>query len=275
MNTAASTLEQQPDVGWLIQSVDRLVRPIIRMLMGRLPCTVLIEIIRDIYVEEGTKFLAKREGKATSAALVAMSGLDSRAIKSIQGRAGKQYTQSDVCVESAILEMWAQNPLFQDSEGRPAELNLHGPSRTFQGLVWRAAGRAVTPPTVLNGLIDNGNVELKATENRVRLVSKVYTSIEPSEKTSFVAGSFSMHRLANVIAHNLVDRTDRGLPPWLQQDRWSTAIPSDKLPEIRSEIRAVLTRHISEVTDRLEEAETKPPQANQNTVGVGWYYWEQ
>lgn len=276
MSTAKKTSEQQADVGWLIESAGRLVRPVIRMLMGRLPCNVLIEIVREIYVDEAAQFLTKKRGqKATHAALAAMSGLDGRVIKSIRGGPAKNFTQSDVCVEVNILEMWAENPLFQDTTGRPAVLNIHGPSRTFQGLVWRAAGRAVTPQTVLEGLIDNGNVELDAKESRVRLISPVYTSIEPSERTAIVSGSLSMNRLGSAIAHNVVDRADENHPTWMQQDRRSTEIPPERLPQIRAEIRAVLTKHISEIEDRLSEAETKPPQANQNTVGVGWYYWEQ
>jgi hypothetical protein len=264
------------DVGWLIEAVVRILRPVVRFVMGRVSCKALTELVREIYIAEARRYLkAKNPNQSvTSAALAALSGLDSRAIKAIQQSAGRTYTQAEICVEANILEMWMENPLFHDDQGRPAELNTHGPNRTFQGLVWRAAGRAVTPQTVLEDLVRSGNVELAETNDRVRLLSPVYSNIQPSEHTAIVAGSLAMNRLGSAISYNSDRANDKTIPAWLQQDRWSTDIPAERLEQIRLEIRAVLNKHIKEVEKQLALSEIKPPRANQCSVGVGWYYWE-
>ncbi len=267
---------RQADVGWLIESVVRILRPVIRFVMGRVSCKALTELVREIYIAEARGYLKAKnpDHSVTSAALAALSGLDSRAIKAIQQSAGKTYTQAEICVEANILEMWVENPLFHDDQGRPAELHIHGPNRTFQGLVWRAAGRAVTPQTVLEDLVRSGNVELAATNDRVKLLSPVYSNIQPSEQTAIVAGSLALNRLGLTISHNSDRANDEKIPAWLQQDRWSTYVPAERLEQIRLDIRAVLNKHIKEVESQLALAEIKPPRTNQHSVGVGWYYWE-
>ncbi|MFU8832849.1 MAG: DUF6502 family protein [Wenzhouxiangella sp.] len=275
MNSTARQAKQS-DVGWLIQSTARILRPVIRFVMGRVSCKVLTELMREIYIAEARRYLKEKNQNqvVTSAALAAMSGLDSRAIKAIQKSAGKEYTQAEICVEANILEMWAENPLFHDDQGRPAELNIHGPNRTFQGLVWRAAGRAVTPQTVLDDLVRSGNVEIASTNDRVRLLSPFYCNIRPSEQTTIVAGSLALHRLGSVLCHNIQRADNSAIPAWVQQDRWSIDIPAERLDQVRMDIRAVLDKHIKEVENQLAQAEIKPPRANQHSVGVGWYYWE-
>lgn len=159
------------------------------------------------------------------------------------------------------------------SSGEPAELLIHGPHGTFQRLVTRAAGRAVTPQTALERLLESGNIELSKDETRVRLIDPFYKPVKDSERTAIEAGSLAISRLGKSVAHN-IDGMSSSSPPWLQQDRWSMRIPASRLETIRKSIREILKRHILEVEGCMEAEEKKPSEATECAVGVGWYYWE-
>jgi hypothetical protein len=265
------------DNSWLVEAASRVLRPAVRFVMGKVPCSVLIELLKEVYLAEAARFLqSKNPGKpVTNSALAALSGLDGRVIKAIQHSERGDYGNADLCAEAAILEMWSVNPLFLNEEGQPAELVLHGPGRSFQGLVRRAAGRAVTPQTVLDDLLSNQNIELDEARGVVRLLNPMFSNIEPSDKTAIVAGSHASCRLAKSVAHNMRRASDPTVPAWLQQDRWSVRIPPDRVDAIRGEIRQLLERNIDEVVGVLAREEKDLRNHHQSIVGVGWYYWEE
>jgi hypothetical protein len=275
MGQALPHEQQGQDISWLVEAMTRMVRPIVRFAVGRVSCAALVNLIREVYVEEAKKYLQAEnpDRKVTRSALALLCGMDGRAIKAFEENDERDYAPSDVCSEAHILEMWNNDEAFLGEDDLPAELLIHGPQGTFQRLVSRAAGRAVTPQTALDRLLESGNVELCDNDTRVRLVDPFYKPVKDSEKTAIEAGSLAINRLGRSVVHN-TSRVPAGEPSWLQQDRWSFRIPRDRLEVIRSEVRAILERHITEMEQYLESEEKKPAEANESSVGIGWYYWE-
>ncbi|AKS43100.1 hypothetical protein [Wenzhouxiangella marina] len=265
------------DVNWLVDAMSRMVRPVVRFSVGRISCSALVDLVRLTYVQEARAYLQAQnpDRKVTRSALALLCGMDGRAIKTFEDSANRDYVASDVCSEASILDRWTTDETFLDPDsGEPAELLIHGPHATFQRLVTRAAGRAVTVQTALEKLLDSGNVELSEDDTRVRLLDPFYQPVRPSERTTIEASSLAMSRLGRAVMHN-IDRYGNNQPPWLQQDRWSTRIPSQRVDEIRTEVRSLLERHIREFEDYLGGEEDPPSEPEQCLVGVGWYYWEQ
>lgn len=274
MGEAARSVNPETSANWLMRSISRMIRPIVGFTVGRVSCSALVELVREIYIDEARRYLAKQtDGKVTYSALSLVSGMDGRAIKTVEQNKGRDYEASDVCSEAAILEMWHRDEAFKDpNTGESAELLIHGPGRTFQRLVQRAAGRAITSHTVLERLIDSGNVEVNDADTHVRLLDRRYMPITPSDVTAIESGSFAINRLGRAILHN--SERDAETASWLQQDRWSTSIPVEAVPQVRAEIRELLSRHIAQFEDFLEDKETQPLDRPESSVGVGWYYWE-
>ena len=276
MGHALAQGQQGQDISWLIDAMTRMIRPIVRFAIGRVSCTALVNLVREIYVEEAREYLKHEnpDRKVTRSALALLCGMDGRAIKAFEDNPDRTYVASDVCSEAAILEMWNKDDAFRDAAaGGPAELLVHGPHGTFQRLVSRAAGRAVTPQTAMDRLLESGNIELSDDGTRVRLIDPFYKPVKDSERTAIEAGSLAINRLGKSVIHNTSGEPAAD-SSWLQQDRWSTRIPVDRLDELRSNIRDVLQRHIIEVEDCMETEEKKPSEALECSVGVGWYYWE-
>lgn len=276
MSQAAARVNERGDINWLMESMTRMIRPIVRFAVGRVSCSALVNLVREIYVLEGREYLrAERpDRRVTRSALALLCGMDGRAIKAFEDLEHREYTPSDICSEASILETWVTDEDFQDPEtGKPAELLIHGPQGTFQRLVSRAAGRAVTPQTALDQLLESGNVSLNEAQTHVRLIDPSYMLVPSSQKSAIEAGSFAINRLGTAVTHN-TSATGEERPPWLQQDRWSMRIPKQRLDLIRTEIRQVLLKHIDEVEEFLESEEKEPSPGVECSVGVGWYYWE-
>lgn len=268
--------EQSQDISWLIEAMTRMVRPIVRFAIGRVSCAALVNLVREVYVEEAREYLKQQnpDRKVTRSALALLCGMDGRAIKTFEDNSDRCYVASDVCSEAAILEMWNKDEDFSDTaSGAPGELLIHGPHGTFQRLVSRAAGRAVTPQTALERLLESGNIKLSDDGMRVRLIDPIYKPVKDSERTAIEAGSLAINRLGKSVIHNTSSVPSTDLP-WLQQDRWSMRIPMNRIDELRKSLREVLQRHILEVEDCMEAEEKKPSEAPECSVGVGWYYWE-
>ncbi len=277
MGQSAVRSQENDGVGWLMEAMARMVRPIVRFAVGRVSCAALVNLIREIYVMEAREYLkAERpDRKVTRSALALLCGMDGRAIQFFEECGDQEYSSSDVSSPGLILEMWSKDEAFCDPEtGQPAELLIHGPHGTFQRLVSRAAGRAVTPQTALEKLLESGNVELDDEAVHVRLIDPFYQPVKASEKTAIEAGSLAIRLLGKAVVHNTSKRSPNQ-PSWLQQDRWSYRIPLSRLDEIREDIRAVLLRHIHEVEACLEKEEKATSEGAECSVGVGWYYWEE
>lgn len=276
MADTALDRDRANDAGWLMQAMTRMIRPVIRFAVGRISCSALVNLVREIYVHEAREYLQQQnpERKVTRSALALVCGMDGRAIQNFEQMRGREYAPAELCSEAAILEAWISDPDFHDSKtGKPAELLIHGPQGTFQRLVSRAAGRAVTPQTALDRLLESGNVEMNDAGTHVRLINPYFILVPTSEQAAIEAGSFAVNRLGKAVNHN-TSRADHAQPRWLQQDRWSMRIPRERVDAIRDEIRGLVHEHIDQVEAFLEAAERQPSEAVECSVGVGWYYWE-
>jgi hypothetical protein len=276
MNHSGAGVDKNVDTSWLIEVASRVLGLAVKFVVGKMTCVVLIEILKEAYITEATQYLQqKNPGKpVTHAALAAVSGLDGRAIKEIKAGKG-EFTNAELTAEAKILEMWATNPLYQDEHGDPAVLRIHGPGRTFQGLVRRAAGRAVTPQTVMHDLLENSNVEVNAENDTLKLCNPHFSSLNPSDKVVIISGSHATDRLVKAVTHNMKRAKNPDLAPWVQKDRWSMRIPVERVDAVRAEITKVLEQNVEDVVGVLGKEEDEARRIQQVSVGVGWYYWEE
>lgn len=275
MERAGSSQQQAADTGWLIKAVERMFRPMVRLLVGRMSCNVVVDLIKQLFVHEAKRKLQleERNRRVTKSALALMTGLDTRMITALEV-ANHDYSFTDLSPEAAVLEIWANDKTYLDLEsGNPRILPIYGRGLSFQTLVTRTVGRNVTCPTVLDRLVESGNVEV-VNDNFVALKEKYFSPIKESERTALDAGSFAVNRLASTIEHNMESQSASN-EKWLQQDRWSRKIPAENLPAFRRELRELLDRHIVETEQVMEPHEDPVSTETHCQAGIGWYYWEQ
>ncbi len=272
----AKQTHPEEDVSWLIEAVSKMIRPVVRLAVGRISCNALVVLIRAIYVAEARAHLEAQnpDGRVTRSALALLCGMDGRAIQQYEEANEKNYSAADLCSEAAILDLWQSDEDFTDPETRePRELLVHGPQGTFQRLVSRAAGRAVTAQTALDRLLESRNIALNETGTHVRLIDNDFRITAANEKRVMTAAGVSFQSLGRAIENNMRAQ-NTNLPRWLQQDRWTFQIPKKRLAVVRSGLRELLLANIADIEAFLEAEEIGAVSTETVGVGAGWYYWE-
>ncbi|MBY6203451.1 DUF6502 family protein [Halomonas denitrificans] len=262
-------------------AVERLLRPLVRLLVGRVACIYLVDRLRRLYVAESRAWLERTHPgqRITRSRLAMLTGLDTRTIASIEAAQGGPDTElpaTELCAGSMVIERWLTDPAFHDERGAPARLALMGPNRSFQALTTRAIGRNITPHTVLDELVESGNAAVDEDE-RIRLVDPVYRPVRPSEETALDLGSHSIARLVETVRGNADDSSHGACR--LQQDRLSTRIPVGRRDELDARARDLLRRQIEEMECLLREYEVADQDAEGRGAemarfGVGWYVFD-
>ena len=271
INTASQT--QQHDQGTrLASAIERVIRPFIRLIVGRVSCGFLVQQIKRIYIEEARSWIEKNDqhGRVTKSKLAMLTGLDTRTISAIETEQSNVECVriSDLCPEAGVLDKWCYSRAFTDENGKPKVLPIFGKSVAFQVLVSSVVGRNVTCQTVLERLLDSGNVEI-VDGDFVRLLNPFYQPINSSDETLVDAGSLSIGRLTETVAQNLNGREKS--ERLLQQDRLSRRIPPEFEGALKDEIRELLERQILEIEDVLVKYESPEKAEGQKTFGIGWF----
>ncbi|MFO7763509.1 MAG: DUF6502 family protein [Wenzhouxiangellaceae bacterium] len=273
MSATNTASDSQHDQGArLASAIERVIRPFIRLIVGRVSCDFLVQQIKRIYIEEARSWIEKNDqhGRVTKSKLAMLTGLDTRTISAIEAeqQVGNEFRIGDLCPEAGVLEKWRTSKSFTDDEGNPKVLPIFGKSIAFQALVSSIVGRNVTCQTVLERLLDSGNVEI-FDGDFVRLLNPFYQPVNSSDETLIDAGSWSIARLTETVALNLdaLGSEER----LLQQDRWSRRIPAECEEDLLNDARALLDRQIIEFEQLLEKYEASERQEGQKTFGVGWF----
>ena len=255
----------------VVAAMERVLRPFIRLFVGRISCGFMVQRIKRIYIEEARKWIEKNDsdGRVTKSKLAMFTGLDTRTIAAIEKISPQANIEAELCAEAAVLSRWTSSADYQNTQGKPKVLPVMGRGSTFQALVTSSVGRNVTYHTVMERLLDSGNIEI-VDDNFVNLLSPFYTPIKATEQTVIDAGSISIARLTKTVAHNLSE--NRRDSKMFQQDRWAPMVPVEKVPELSEKIRVRLSQQILEIEEIIEEYEIAEDQGEPvSRFGVGWY----
>ncbi|MFN2333863.1 MAG: DUF6502 family protein [Wenzhouxiangellaceae bacterium] len=258
---------------FVIEAVHRIFRPIIRLLVGRVNCSFLLDVIRKIYIEEARRELRHQNKgkKVTKSALALMTGLDTRTIDRVDSAMGSddQTSRAGYTSESAMMERWRSDPEYIDERGQPRVLPIEGHRGSFSSLVSSCLGRNITASMMLNNLSEAGNIEV-IDGTSVRVLNPWYQAITSSERVLIENGSAALNRLAEVVEKNTRSAPENRL---LQRERWTLRVQREDLPEIERQCIQATERNIVEIERILEKFEQ--PGFDWLTVGfgVGWYHW--
>ena len=269
MNDASTTGVSAP----ITNAVGFVLRRIVRLMVGSISFPALVEMIKTLYVEEAEKKIKQSGSKPTKSALALLTGLDTRVVSAVMN---KEYDISleakNICSENALLDMWANDPFFSDSEtNKPLVLPIEGRGRTFQGLVLKAIGRNITIKTVLDKLLASGNIRtISGGIEQVELLSMFYSPITNDRANMTDIAFIESSRVLSAAIHNMEAEIDYRVP---QQGRWTYRLSPKKYKEFRREARLLLQKQIKEGEALLENFEDSQKQPGQLTVGIGWYQW--
>jgi hypothetical protein len=250
-----------------------ILRRMVRLIIGTISFPAVVEMLRSVYVEEAQKKLLRDGTNPTKSALALVSGLDTRVVSNIiKDGFSLDIEPQKMIPEAALLDTWLKDPFFQDSSSqKPAILPIEGRGKTFHGLVLRTIGRNITVKTVLDKLLDSGNVRVvPGNINRVEMLALFYSPISSDVANLTDIAFLEASRILSTVIHNINTDEDQRVP---QQGRWTYRLNQNKYNEFRQRARLLLEKQIKEGESLLEEFEEPTKQPGQLTVGIGWYQW--
>lgn len=268
-----STTKAGIDSSSITDAVRLVLRRIVRLLVGTVSFPALQEILKKIYVEEAEKKLIRDGSRPTKSALALMTGLDTRVVSAVmQSDLDSSLKPRNISAEFALLDMWANDPFFQDDEtGKPAILPLEGKGQTFQGLVLRSIGRNITIKTVMDRLLESNNIRLvPGAIERAEMLSPYYAPISNDRAKITDIALCESSRVLSAVIHNMNSEPELRVP---QQGRWTYRLAPENYREFRKQARKLLEKQIDEGEALLEQFEDNQKKPGQLTVGFGWYQW--
>jgi len=257
----------------ITNAVGLVLRRIVRLMVGTVSFPALIEILKTLYVEEAEKQIIRSGSKPTMSALALLTGLDTRVVSAVLNKDYDVLLEpKNICAENALLDMWANDPFFSDSESKkPFILPIEGRGRTFQGLVLKSVGRNITTKTVLDKLLASGNIRtISDGIDKVEMLSLFYSPITNDRANMTDIAFIESSRVLSAAIHNMESDIDSRVP---QQGRWTYRLSPKRYREFRKEARLLLQKQIKEGETLLESFEDPQKQPGQLTVGIGWYQW--
>lgn len=274
-----SQIEGEPNTNttWLAESIERVLRPLIRIIIGSVTFPAFFELAKKVFVEEAQRKLrrADPDKKPTKSALALLTGIDTRVINQIiaQSTESTEYRPQDMCPESAVLDRWASNKEYRDPKtGQPMDLLIYGRGQSFQTLVTKTVGRNVTPSTVLERLTDSENIQL-IDDNTVRLLSHLYFPLRGSKQAKVDSGTHAASNVLRAANHNLRHQNEEEL--FVQRQMWTLKLPVSRQQEFRQALRELLSKQVMDAEAEIAQFEAEVPGDETTTAGVGYYYWEQ
>ena len=248
-------------------------RRIVRLIVGTISFPAFVEMLRSVYVEEAQKKLILDGTKPTKSALALITGLDTRVVSNvIESDFNLDIDPQKISPEAALLETWAKDPFFQSSEfQKPAILPILGRGKSFHDLVVRTVGRNITVKTVIDKLIESGNIKVvPGNVDKVEMLSVFYSPISGDVANLTDIAFLEASRILNTVIHNMKSVEENRVP---QQGRWTYRLNPKSYKEFRERVRVLLDQQIKEGESLLEEFEEPTKQPGQLTVGIGWYQW--
>lgn len=171
------------EAGWLISTLEIMLRPLARMLVGRVSVHAVCDLLKQLYLQEAARKLEDNGERMTRASLAMLSGWDTRTVTEALDR-GINVDPSRIWPELGIMTLWQTDPKYKIRRtGEPKELSLYGDGPNFFKLVVRAIGRNITPKAVIGKLQERKLIRVTA-EGNVQIASTRFREFSPKERAA-------------------------------------------------------------------------------------------
>lgn len=185
----------------LQKAAIKVLRPLVRvMLRNGIACGSFEELARKAYVDEAF-LLAEQEGKATTSAVSAQTGLSRKEVKRLQDIKSDETSGNSQKYNRAVrvISGWMNDSRFISSEGVPRALDMEGSEHSFATLVKDYSGDIPTR-AMFDLLQKSGCVEQQ--DGKVYLISHAYVPGNDPVDVINILGT-DTNELMNTIIHNM------------------------------------------------------------------------
>jgi hypothetical protein len=259
----------------LLQAVQRLLRPLARLLMAYgVNFVAFSNLAKGVFVDVAVRDFHDDGEAVTDSRVSLLSGVHRREVKRLREDMLRQSPPSPVVTLGAlVVSRWCADAAFNDGHGRPLalpRLASQGGEVSFERLV-ESVSKDIRPRAVLDEWLRLGVVTLDG-DDRVHLVEHAFVPARGLDEKSFYLGKNVGDHLA-AAGHNLLD----GQPPFLERSVYCDGLSAQSVEQLRRLSRELAIAAMQEINRRaleLQEADQGSANASQRmTFGV-YYYTE-
>ncbi len=255
----------------LLRAVQRLLRPLVRLLIRRgITFPVFADVVRSLYVEVALADLLTEQRARTDSRVSLMTGVHRKEVRRLRQRdPGADEPPPVLSQTSLIIALWLGTPAYQAADGGPAALPRQGGAVSFEALV-ESVTTDVRPRAVLDDLLSQAIVTLDDTD-RVHLNTAAFIPRPGQEEQLFYFGRNLHDHIAAAAAN--VDAA--GAAPFLDRSvhyDGLTAEAAQRLEALARETAQGALLTVNRAALAMLEGEATPP-ASAYRVNFGIYVY--
>jgi len=259
----------------LLQAVQRLLRPLARLLMAYgVNFVAFSNLAKGVFVDVAARDFPDDGVSVTDSRVSLLSGVHRREVKRLREEMLLQAPPPPVVSMGAqVVSRWCAEAAFLDHQHRPLPLPRQasqGGAVSFERLV-ESVSKDIRPRAVLDEWLRLGVVTLDG-DDRVHLVEHAFVPARGLDEKSFYLGKNIGDHLA-AATHNLLD----GQPPFLERSVYCDGLSPESVETLRTLSREMAIAAMQEINRRaleLQEADLGRVDASQRMTFGLYYYAE-
>jgi hypothetical protein len=279
-------MDRTEETELILRATEKVLRRIIRFLVGKLNFTMLNSLIRQIFIEESEKYLRKEKpGRHVPLAQLALiTGLDTRVLSKI--KADPEYGHplafcstdaSNMTLEANLIDVWLSDPRFYDKKAeQPLELDIWGGDSSFEQLFHESiSARGITVQSVLQRLSSNDSISIDEKRQTVQLTASFWEPFKYGDAVAaFEVGFNAVGTMIDTVIHNY-GAVKEGTPTFYQRSFWVNRLDKEEVEEFRKMVKEVLVGARDDSIKVMRQFEKRHPTKQQIIAGVGFHYFEE
>lgn len=269
----------------LIDAVEKVLRQVLSILLGRMSFQKFVDLARKVFVEEAEKKLRAETGKRNVplTELGLLTGIDTRSLSKVRNSSeyDKPISESEtffaeLTPEVTVVDTWRTHPNYSDVEsGKPLELKVFGSCPSFESLVSDVVkSRGITVQSILNRLKKSESVTVSDVGETIALNPSIWMHYPKLDvEGAYGSGLTSVSRHLDTVIKNIQAMKSDGD---LRFERlfWTVRLS----PEREHEFKKVMTEFLQDSSEQAAEMiapfdrdHTLP---KRYTAGVGLFYFD-
>lgn len=269
----------------LIDAVERVLRQVLSILLGRMSFQKFVDLARKVFVEEAEKKLRAETGKRNVllTELGLLTGIDTRSLSKV--RNSSEYDRpisesetffAELTPEVSVVDTWRTHQTYTDVEsGEPLELKVFGSCPSFESLVNDVVkSRGITVQSILNRLKKSESVTVSDVGETVALNSSIWMHYPKLDvEGAYRSGLTSVNRHLDTVIKNIQAMNSDGEPRF-ERLFWTVRLN----PEREREFKKVMTEFLQDSSEQAAELispfDRDHSLPKRYTAGVGFYYFD-
>lgn len=188
-------LRHPPDPGLLQAQVLRLMRPLVRLMIGAgVTFPAFTDLVRKVYVSVAENDFALETKEQTDSRISLLTGVHRKEVRRLRGEGYLgEVISPDLSLTSQIAARWLGSEPFTDAAGKPLPLPRIGAETTsFEALVVSVT-KDVRPRAILDEWLDRGLVKIDAQDRVILLEAGVVPKPGAAEQLYYFGRNLHDH----------------------------------------------------------------------------------